>query len=227
MSSLRRPPIEFLFCSSFICFSFCFRVCHSKTSFYWAGDPRSQEYRPRRRCEAGPAAPKPMAPGNGATFLWRHAVVRRFGAAVDNTRSSEVSSSHFSASLLWPLPFPLFARVRATPMVSLGCGHRRAAERSPGLYPTQRFEPSSRRSAPVYQPTRSWLGPRTLGLVSPPRALVSARERTRPSTFPLIVVGRSHPSLRPMRSLASGETPPLRPRAVDLYGRLCRRGPWP
>ena len=27
------------------------------------------------RCEAGPAAPKPMAPGNNdATFLWRHAV---------------------------------------------------------------------------------------------------------------------------------------------------------
>ena len=46
MSSLRRPPIEFLFCFSFICFSFCFRVCHSsKTSFYWAGDPRSQEHR--------------------------------------------------------------------------------------------------------------------------------------------------------------------------------------
>ena len=86
MSSLRRPPIEFLFCFSFICFSVCFRVCHSKTSFYWAGDQRSQEYRPRRRCEAGPAAPKPMAPGNGVTFSWRHAVDRRFGAAVDNTR---------------------------------------------------------------------------------------------------------------------------------------------
>ena len=68
-SSLRRPPIEVLFCFSFICFSVCFRVCHSKTSFYWAGDQRSQEYRPRRRCEAGPAAPKPMAPGNDVTFL--------------------------------------------------------------------------------------------------------------------------------------------------------------
>ena len=68
-SSLRRPPIEFLFCFSFICFSVCFRVCHSKTSFYWAGDQRPQEYRPRRRCEAGPAAPKPMASGNDVTFL--------------------------------------------------------------------------------------------------------------------------------------------------------------
>ena len=29
-----------------------------------------------KRCEADPAAPKPMAPGNGATFLWRHAVDR-------------------------------------------------------------------------------------------------------------------------------------------------------
>ena len=80
MSSLRRPPIEFLFVSLFV------RVCHSKTSFYWAGDPRPQEYRPRRRCEAGPAAPKTMAPGTDATFLWRHAADRRFGAAVDNTR---------------------------------------------------------------------------------------------------------------------------------------------
>ena len=76
-----------------LCFSFyfvsffLFRVCHSKTSFYWAGYPRPQEYRPRRRCEAGPAAPKPMAPGNDAIFfLWRHAADRRFGAAVDNTR---------------------------------------------------------------------------------------------------------------------------------------------
>ena len=86
MSLLRRPPIECLFVSLFILFLFLFRVCHSKTSFYWAGDPRLQEYRPRRRCEAGPAAPKPMAPGNGVTFLWRHAVDRRFGAAVDTTR---------------------------------------------------------------------------------------------------------------------------------------------
>ena len=38
------------------------------------------------RCKAGPAAPKPMAPSNDATFLWRHAADRRFGAAVDNTR---------------------------------------------------------------------------------------------------------------------------------------------
>ena len=86
MSSLRRSPIGFLFVSLFIVFLFLFRVCHSKTSLYWAGDPMPQEYRPRRRCEAGPAAPKPMAPGNGVTFLWRHAIDRRFGAAVDNTR---------------------------------------------------------------------------------------------------------------------------------------------
>ena len=69
MSSLRRPPTEFLFVSLFILFLFLFRVFHSKTSFYWAGDPRSQEFRPRRRCEAGPAAPKLMTPGNGITFL--------------------------------------------------------------------------------------------------------------------------------------------------------------
>ena len=55
----------FLFLFLFV-FSFCLGFCHNKTSFHWAGDPRSQEHRPRRRCEAGPAAPKPMAPGNGA-----------------------------------------------------------------------------------------------------------------------------------------------------------------
>ena len=134
MSSLRRPPIEFLFVSLFFLFSLFFRVCHSKPSFYWAGDPRPQEYRPRRRCEAGPAAPKPMAPGNGVTFLWRHAVDRRFGAAVDNTRTGVVI----------PSPRPSFGHSRSRVslvsellrMVSLGCGHRRAAERS-GLYQTQ------------------------------------------------------------------------------------------
>ena len=133
MSSLRRPPIGFLFCFSFICFSFCFGVCNSKTSFYWADDPRSQEYRPRRRCEADSAAPKPMAPCNDATLPWRHTVDRRFGAAVENTRRCRYP---IPASPLRPLPFPRFTCVRATPVVSLGCGHRRATERS-GLYQTQ------------------------------------------------------------------------------------------
>ena len=221
MSPLRRPPIEFHFCFSFILFLFLFRVCHNKTSFYWAGDPRSQEYRPRRRrCEAGPAAPKPMAPGSGVTFLWRHAVDRRFGAAVDNTRRCR---HPIPASLLRPLPFPRFTRVRATPMVSLGCGYRRAAERS-GLYQTQPLNlplGALHRAINLY----GFGSVRGLGFSVSPRALVSVRERTRPSTFPLIVVGRSYPSLRPMRSLAS-ERRPFSDRAAGLYGRLCRQGPW-
>ena len=65
------------------------------------------------------------------------------------------------------------------------------------------------------------LGSRTWGWCLPARSL---RERTRPSTFPLFVVGRSHPSLRPMRSLAS-ERRPFGDRAFDLCGgRLCRQG---
>ena len=57
-----------------LCFSFYFVFflvvdCRSETnSVYWAGDPRSQEFRPRRRCEAGPAAPNPMASGHDVTF---------------------------------------------------------------------------------------------------------------------------------------------------------------
>ena len=35
-----------------------------------------------------------MAPGNDVTFLWRHAVDRRFGAAVDNTRGVVIPSPH-------------------------------------------------------------------------------------------------------------------------------------
>ena len=60
-----------------------------------------------RRCEAGPAAPKPMAPGNGATFLWRHAFDRRFGDAVDSTMDDTRRCRHPTpASLLRSLPYP-------------------------------------------------------------------------------------------------------------------------
>ena len=167
MSSLRRPPIEFLFCFSlFVSLSF-FRVCHSKTLFCWAGDPRSQEYRPRRRCEAGLAVPKPMAPGNGATLSWRHAADRRFGAAADNTRRCRhpIPASPLSARL----PFPRFTRVRATPVVSLGCGRRRATERS-GLYQTHPMNLPSGRPAPGRQPVR-FGSVRGLGFGVSPRAL--------------------------------------------------------
>ena len=186
-----------------------------------ADDPRSHEYRPRIRFEAGPAAPKPMAPGNDATFLWRHAVDRRFGAAVDNTRRCR---HHIPASLLRPLTFPRFALFRATPMVPLGCGHRRAAERS-GLYQTQPLNLALGAPRRAINPYGFGSARGGLGVGVSPRAHVSVRERTRPSTFPLIVVDRSHPSLRPMRPLAS-ERRSFSDRAVDLYGRLCRQGPW-
>ena len=169
MSSLRRPPIEFLFVSLFILFLFLFVVCRSKTfPFYLAGDPRSQEFRPRRRCEAGPAAPKPMAPGNDATFSWRHAVDRRFGAAVDNTRGVVIPSPHL---LLRPLPFPAF---HSCPSYSAGLSRVRppSSNREVGTLSDSALEPSSRCPAPGRQPITVLARFEDLGLVSP-RALSS------------------------------------------------------
>ena len=145
-----------------------------------------------------------MAPGNDATFLWRHAVDRRFGAAVDNTRRCR---HPIPASLLRPLPFPRFTRVRATPMVSLGCGHRRAAERS-GLYQTQPL------NLPLGAPRRAinlygFGSVRGLGFGVSPRALALC-ERTNeafdlptnrgrqkpsePSAYAVVGFGRDDPS---------------------------------
>ena len=48
-----------------------------------------------------------MAPGNGATFLWRHAFDRRFGDAVDSTMDDTRRCRHPTpASLLRSLPYP-------------------------------------------------------------------------------------------------------------------------
>ena len=79
---------------------------------------------------------------------------------------------------------PRTTRVRA-PLVSLGCGHRRATERS-GL------EPSSRRPAPSHQPS-GFGSVRGLGFGVTPRALVSIDDFTS-EAFDLY--GRSHPSQR-------------------------------
>ena len=168
MSSLRRPPIEFLFVSLFILFLFLFVVCRSKTSrFILAGDPRSQEFRPRRRCEAGPAAPKPMAPGNDVTLSWRHAVDRRFGAAVDNTRGVVIPSPHL---LLRPLPFPAYHSCPST--AGLSRVRPPSSNREVGTLSDSALEPSPRCPAPGHQPTRFLARFEDLGLVSP-RALSS------------------------------------------------------
>ena len=157
--------------------------------------------------------PKPMAPDNGATFLWRHAVDRRFGAAVDNTR--RCCRHPIPAPPFRPLPFPCFARVRGTPMVSLGCGHRRATERS-GLYQTQPL------NLPFGAPRRRFnlygfrLGSRTW-VWCLPRTLTSAvRIRTRPSTF-LLLVGQeksSEPSAYTVVGFGKEDAPSSR--AFDL-----------
>ena len=107
-----------------------------------------------------------MAPGNDATFLWRHAADRRFGAAVDNTRRCR---HPIPASPFRPLPFPRFACVRGTPMVSLGCGHRRATER-PKLYQRQPLNLPIGGPRRRLQPIRLSARFEDLGLVSSPNA---------------------------------------------------------
>ena len=88
MSSLRRPPIEVLFLFPFYLFLFLFVVCRSKTSFYLAGDPRSQEFRPGRRCEAGPAAPN----------RWRQAMTSLSCDAMPSTEGSAQPSTTLEVS---------------------------------------------------------------------------------------------------------------------------------
>ena len=91
----------------------------------------------------------------------------------------------------------------------LRCGHRRATERL-GLYQTQPL------NLPLGAPRRaiiSWLGSRTWVWCLPARSRLC--ERTNEVfVLPLLVVGRDHPSLRPMRSLAP-ERRPFDDRADD------------
>ena len=157
-----------------------------------------------------------MAPGDDATFWWRHAVDRRFGAAFDNARGVVIPSPRPSFR---PLPFPRFTRVRATPVVSLRCGHRRATEKV-GALSDSALEPSF--SAPRAGPSTYTVLARfeDLGLVSHSLAPWGTNEDFGLST---IRGRRSHPNLRPMRSLAL-ERRPFNDRAFDLYGRLCRQG---
>ena len=116
------------------------------------------------------------------------------------------------ASFLRPLPFPrfTFTRVRATPN-GLSRVRPPSSSREVGTLSDSALEPSSRRPAPGHHLNGCWLGSRTWVWCLPRALSLSVRVRTRPSTFPLIMVGRSHPSLRPLWSLASGETTPLRP----------------
>ena len=223
MSSLRRPPIEFLFCVSFYFVSLCLEFCHNKTSFYWAGDPRSQEHRPT-------IVEKGARRARRRRNRWRQAMASLSCVAMPSTEGSAQPSTTLGGAVI-PSPRPSFghsrSRVLLVPellrMVSVGCGHHRAAER-PGLYQTQPL------NLPLGAPRRAvdlcgFGSVRGLWFGVSPRALVSVRERTRPSTFPLIVVGRSNPSRRPTCGRWLRERRPFSDRAVDLYGRLCRQGP--
>ena len=189
MSSLRRPPIEFSFVSLFILFLFWLEFCHNKTSIYWAGDQGHRSIgleegarRARRR-----------------RIRWRQAMPSLSCGAMPSTEGSAQPSKH--SRCRHPIPAsppsassrsPRTTRVRA-PLVSLGCGHRRATERS-GL------EPSSRRPAPSHQPS-GFGSVRGLGFGVTPRALVSIDDsRLRPSTFTVEVIRvneRRHSKRRP------------------------------
>ena len=156
---------------------------------------------------------------------WRHFLVapcRRPKVRRSRRQHSDRCRHPIPASLLRPLPFPRFARVRATPN---GFSRVRppSSSREVRTLSDSALEPSSRRPAPGHQPIRVWARFKDLGLVSPRALSLSVRVRPRPSTFPPIVVGRSHPSLRPMRSLASGETTPLRPSRRPMRSALSSR----
>ena len=144
MSSLRRPlPSGSVLLLFYFCFSLFFGF-PQQTRFIGLVT-KATGVSACKRCEAGPAAaPKPMAPDNDATLLWRHAVDRRFGAAVDNTRRCR---HPIPASLLRLLPF---LRFYSCPSYSDGLSRVRppSSSREVGTLSDSALEPSSRRPAP-------------------------------------------------------------------------------
>ena len=120
------------------------------------------------RCKAGPAAPKPMAPGNGVTFLWRHAVDRRFRCS--RRQHSEVVSSSHPRIPLSATPVPAFC---SCPRYSGGLSRVRppSNNREVGTLSDSALEPSPRRPAPsLLRPIRLSSRFEDLGLVSFPHA---------------------------------------------------------
>ena len=81
---------------------FILGLCHNKLRFIGLMT-KAAGVSAWERCEAGPAAPKPMAPGNDATFLWRHAADRRYGAAVDGTRRCRHPGAPALEKTLWSM----------------------------------------------------------------------------------------------------------------------------
>ena len=162
-----------------------------------------------------------MAPGNDATFLWRHAADRRFGAAVDNTRRCR---HPIPAPPFRPLPFPRFARVRGTPMVSRA--QPPSSHREVGTLSGAALEPPTRRPVPppsTYMVVGSvrglgFGGSRTWVWCLPRTLTIAVRIRTRPSTF-LLLVGRkksSEPSAYTVVGFGKDDAfqPSLRPPVV-------------
>ena len=86
MSSVRRPPIECLFVSLFILFLFLFVVCRSETSFTGLVTQGHRSFGLEEGARRARRRRTRWRQAHDATFSWRHAVDRRFGAAVDNTR---------------------------------------------------------------------------------------------------------------------------------------------
>jgi hypothetical protein len=100
------------------------------------------------------------------------------------------------------LPFPAYHSSPST--AGLSRVRPPSSNREVGTLSDSALEPSSRRPAPNQRLAVGSV--RGLGFGVTPRALVSMRERTRPST-PLLVVRRSHPSFRPLRSVPSERRP--------------------
>ena len=160
---------------------------------------------------------------------WRQAIMSLSRDAMPSTEGSaqpsttlEVSSSHPRISSFGHSRSPR-SLVPELPLVSLGCGHRRATERS-GLYQTQPL------NLPLGAPRRAinlhgfGLGSRTWVWCLPARSRL--RKRTN-EVFGLPTTrGRSRSSEPSAYTVVGfGETTLRRP-SRRPHGRLYRQGPW-
>ena len=213
---MRRPPIEFLFGSLFVLF-LLFGSCRSKTNRFIGLVTQGH-----RSFGLGKGARRARRRRN----RWRQAMTSLSGDAMPSTEGSAQPSTTLEASSSHPR-VPPFGHSRSRVSLvsellrwSLSGAATVEQPRRSELYQTQPLNLPSRRPAPAVNLYGFGLGSRTW-VWCLTRSLPGAQTRT--STSPLFVVGRSHPNLRPKRSLVL-ERRPFNNRAFDLYGRLCRQG---
>ena len=162
MSSLRRPPIEFLFGSLFILF-LLFGSCHSKTNRFIGLVTQGH-----RSFGLGKGARRARRRRN----RWRQAMTSLSGDAMPSTEGSAQPSTTLEASSSHPR-VPPFGHSRSRVSLvsellrwSLSGAATVEQPRRSELYQTQPLNLPSRRPAPGRQPIRFWARFEDLGLVS-------------------------------------------------------------